>query len=57
MLISRKVANENRCVTDFRYLNSRFAKHKLAFPLLRDAFSILGHSKCEALSVLDLKDA
>ena len=32
-------------------------KNKLAYPLLNDIFSVLGSSKCEALSVLDLKDA
>ena len=34
----------------------RIAKINLAYPLLRDTFSVLGSSKCEALSVLDLKD-
>ena len=29
----------------------------LAFPLIWDTFAILGSSKCECLSVLDLKDA
>ena len=29
----------------------------MAYPLVRDTFSILGNSKCEVLSVLDLKDA
>ena len=29
----------------------------MAYPLVRDTFSALGNSKCEALSVLDLKDA
>ena len=27
------------------------------YPLLRDTFSLLGNSKCEVMSVLDLKDA
>ena len=35
----------------------RIAKNNLAYPLLRDTFSLLGSSKCEVLSVLDLKDA
>ena len=35
----------------------RIAKNNLAYPLLRDTFSLLGSSKCEFMSVLDLKDA
>ena len=44
-------------VTDFRHLNVRIAKNNLTYPLVRDMFSVLGDSKCEVLSVLDLKDA
>ena len=57
MLISRKVTSDKRVVTDFRHLNTRIAKNNLAYPLLRDTFSLLGSSKCEVMSVLDLKDA
>ena len=57
MLISRKLTKEKRVVTDFRYVNVRIAKNNLAYPLLKDTFSVLGSSKCEVLSVLDLKDA
>ena len=32
-------------------------KNNLAYPLLRDTFALLGSSKCEVMSVLDLKDA
>ena len=56
MLISRKVMQDKRVVTDFRCLNVRIAK-KLACPLLKDIFSVLGISKCEVLLVLDLEDA
>ena len=35
----------------------RIAKNNLAYPLLKDTFTLLGSSKCEVLSVLDLKDA
>ena len=35
----------------------RIAKSNLAYPLLKDVFMLLGGSKCEVLSVLDLKDA
>ena len=57
MLISRKVTLDKRVVTDFRHLNTRIAKNNLAYPLLKDTFMLLGGSKCEVLSVLDLKDA
>ena len=57
MLISRKVTWDKRVVTDFRHLNIRTAKNNLAYPLLKDTFSVLGSSRCEVLSLLDLKDA
>ena len=57
MLISRKLTKDKRVVTDFRHLNVRIAKNNLAYPLVRDMFSVLGNSKCVVLSVLDLKDA
>ena len=57
MLISRKVMQAERVVTDFRHLNLRTAKNNLAYPLLKDIFSALCSSRCEVLSVLDLKDA
>ena len=57
MLISHKLTQDKRVVTDFRHLNVRIAKNNLAYPLVRDTFSVLGNSKCEVLSVLDLKDA
>ena len=55
MFISRKLTQDKRVVTDFRYLNVRIAKNNLAYLLVRDTFSVLGNSKCEVLSVLDLK--
>ena len=57
VLISRKLTKDKRVVTDFRHLNVRIAKNNLAYPLVRDMFSVLGSSKCEVLSVLDLKEA
>ena len=57
MLINQKMMQNKRVVTDFRHLNVRMAKINLASPLVRDTFSALGNSKCEVLSVLDLKDA
>ena len=57
MLISQKLTSDKRVVTDFRHLNMRIAKNNLAYPLLRDTFALLGSSKCEVMSVLDLMDA
>ena len=57
MLISRKLTQDKRVVTHFRKLNVRIAKNNLAYPLLKDTFSVLGSFKCEVLSVLDLNDA
>ena len=51
MLISRKITQ------DERVLNMCIAKNNLAYLLLKDIFSLSGNSKCEVLSVLDLKDA
>ena len=51
MLISRKVTKCNRFVSDSRHLNIRIAKNN------KDTFSVLGISRYEVLSVLDLKDA
>ena len=57
MLISRKMTQDKRMVTDFWYLNTRIAKNNLAYPFIKDTFTTLGNSKCEVLSILDLKDA
>ena len=57
MLISRKMTKDKRVVTDFRHLNMCIAKNNLAYPLLKDTFLMLGSSKYEVMSILDLKDA
>ena len=57
MLISSRVTKDNRVVTDFRHLNVRIAMNNLAYPLMKDTFSVLGSSRCEVLLVLGLKDA
>ena len=57
MLISRKLTKDKKVVMDLRHLNVRIAKNNLAYPLVRDTFSVLGNLRCEVLSVLDLKDA
>ena len=51
------MTQDKRVVTNFRHLNMRIAKNNLAYPLLKDTFTLLGSSKCEVFSVLDLKDA
>ena len=56
MLVSRKMTKDKRGMTDFRHLKMRIAKNNLAYPLLKDTFTLLGSSKCEVLSVSDLKD-
>ena len=57
MLFNRKVTQDKRVMTDFRHLNMCIAKNNLAYPLLKDKFTLLGSFRCEVLSVLDLKDA
>ena len=56
MLISRKLTKDKRVVMVVRHLNVRIVKNNLAYLFIRDTFSVLGGSKCEVLSVLDLKD-
>ena len=48
---------DKRVVTAFKHLNVRIAKNNLAYPLVRDTFSVLWNSKCEVFLVLDLKVA
>ena len=57
MLISRKLTQDKRVVTDFRHLNVRIAKNNFAYLLVRNTFSVLGNLKCKVLSILHLKDA
>ena len=57
MLISRKMTQDKRVVTDFQHLNMCIAKNNLAYLLLKDTFTLLGSCRCEVLSVLDLKGA
>ena len=44
MLISRKMTQDKRVMTDFKHLNMRIAKNNLAYPLLKDMFTLLGSS-------------
>ena len=56
MLISRKLTKDKKVVTDFRHLNIRIAKNNLAFPLVRDTFSVLGKSKYDTFHSLRLSE-
>ena len=56
MLISQKMTQNKKVVTDFRQLNVGIVKNNIAYTSVRDTFSVLGKSKCKVLSVLDLKD-
>ena len=38
MLISRKLTQDKRVVTDIRHLNVRIPKNNLTFPLFKDTF-------------------
>ena len=57
MLVARKGTKNKRPVVDFRLLNTRILRRNIATPLLGDIFKILGKSRCEDLSCVDLKDA
>ena len=57
MLITRKVTRDKRPVVDFRLLNTRIRRRNTASPLLKDIFNILGNSRCEVMSCVDIKDA
>jgi hypothetical protein len=57
MLISRKLTKDKRAITDLRLLNSRIRRKNITTVLIRDLFNILGNSKCEMMSVVDIKDA
>ena len=48
MLIRRKVIKDEGVVTEFRYLNIRIVKNNLAYPLLKDTFSLLGSYRCNS---------
>ena len=48
MLMSQKVMYDKRVVTDFRHLNVRIVNTNLAYPLVKDIFSVLDNANCEA---------
>ena len=57
MLITRKLTNDRRPVVVFRLLNTRILRRNTSIPLIKDVLSILGNSKCEVMSYVDIKDA
>ena len=57
LLVKRKQQNLYRVVTDFRVLNERLIRVNHAFPIVRDCLEAIGASKCEVMSVLNLRDA
>ena len=57
LLVKRKQQNLYRVVTDFRVLNERLVRVNHAFPIVRDCLEAIGASKCEVMSILDLRDA
>ena len=57
MLITRKITRDKRPIVDFRLLNTRIRRRNNANPLLKDIFKMLGKSRCEVLSCVDIKDA
>ena len=57
LLVKRKQQNLYRVVTDFRVLNERLVRVNHAFPIVQDCLEAIGTSKCEVMSVLDLRDA
>ena len=57
MLITRKLTNDKRPVVDFRLLNTRILRRNTSIPLMKGVLSILGNSKCEVMSYVDIKDA
>ena len=56
LLVKRKQQNLYRVVTDFRVLNERLVRVNHEFPIIRDCLEAIGASKCEVMSVLDLRD-
>ena len=55
-LITRKLTNDKRPVVDFRLLNTRMLRRNTSIPLMKDVLSILGNSKYEVMSCVDIKD-
>ena len=57
LLVKRKQQNLYWVVTNFRVLNERLVRVNHTFPIVRDCLEAIGASKCEVMSVLNLRDA
>ena len=57
MLITQKVTQDKRPIVDFRLLNMRIRRQNTTTPLMSDIYIILGKSRCEVMSCVDIKDA
>ena len=57
MLLTRKLTSDKRPVVDFQFLNTPIQHRNTATPLIKDIYSILGNSRCEVMSCMDIKDA
>ena len=57
VLVKRKNQNLYRVCSDFRILNEKLLKINHAFPLVHDCIEQLGRSKCNYMSMIDLRDA
>ena len=57
MLIARKNSHLTKIITDFRSLMCILQNGKFDISIIRDICSVLGSSRHDCLSVLDLKDA
>ena len=56
LLVKRKQQNLYRIVTNFRVLNEQLVRVNHAFPIICNCLEAIGTSKCEVMSVLDLRD-
>ena len=57
VLVKRKNQNLYQVCHDFRILNKKLLKINHAFPLVQDCIEQLGQSKCNYMSMIDLRDA
>ena len=55
LLVKQKQQNLYWVMTDFRVLNERLVRVNHAFPIVRDCLEAIGASKCEVMSVLDVR--
>ena len=56
MLLMRKLTKDERPVIDFHLLNTHIRQRNTATPLTKDIYSILGNSRCQVMSCIDIKD-